>query len=70
MPTLVLGGAAFALSAFDRAAADAYLCIGFSAAALAVLDKLGENLLGEVRTACADLVLFTPIAVMLWRALR
>ena len=57
-------------SVFDRAAASVYGCIGFSAAALAVLDTLGEDLSGDVRTACADLVLFTPIAVMLWRVLR
>ena len=54
-------------SAFDRAASAVYLCVGFSAAALAILDTWGEDLLGDVRTACADLVLFTPIAAILWR---
>ncbi len=69
-PTLVLVGVALAFSVFDRAAASVYVCIGFSAAGLAVLDTVGDDLPGDVRTACADLVLFTPIAVMLWRALR
>jgi hypothetical protein len=61
----LFAGVAFALAITDRAAAALYLCIGASAVALAALDAFGQNLLGDVRTACADLVLLTPLALIL-----
>ncbi len=66
---LVLAAIAFACLIFDRADAAIYLCVGLSALALAVLDQAGEHLLGDVRTALADLVLLTPLLIVVWRTM-
>lgn len=64
--TLSLAAMALASMPFAHAGKPAYFCVALSALGLAALDKFGDDWLGDTRTACADLVLLTPLLIVAW----
>ena len=68
--TLALAGLAFGLAGFERHAAMLFACLGLCALALTFCsDTFGDHLLGDIRTACADLALLTPLIVVVSQAI-
>jgi len=62
---MVLAGFAIGFAVFNRSALVVCVALSLSALGLAMLDRFGRRMQGDARTACADLVLLTPLAVML-----
>ena len=61
---LLLAGLSFALIRSDAAGGPIYICVGTSAALLALTHLFRRRIHADVRTALADLVLLTPAVLL------